>query len=144
LTDILIAKFSNSAIRSIVATLLLAVSSGFTVAHHTCLMEQKQCCDSMPSGGPMSGTTPSQGSSIEQASMSCCASTIIGGPNNLTALFEKQSKSSDQKLIVAPVHIDYSALISHPPTEVFFLTHRTQAASPPSVEKYVLFSSLLI
>jgi hypothetical protein len=107
-------------------------------------MEQKQCCDSMPSGGPMGSTTPSQGPSIEQASMSCCASTISGGLNNLTALFEKHAKSGDQKLTLTPLHLDFSAQFSHLSTKTQFFTLRAQAASPPSVEKYVLFESLLI
>jgi hypothetical protein len=76
--------------------------------------------------------------------MACCANTLIGGLNSLTALFEKQIKTGDQKLLVAPLHMDYSALISHPSTEIRFFTQRIQAASPPSVEKYVLFASLLI
>ena len=140
----LTAKYSNTVSRLIVAALVLAVSSGFTVAHHACLMEQKQCCDSMPSGGPMGNTTPSQGPSIEQASMSCCASTISGGLSNITALFEKQSKTGDQKLTVIPFHLDFSTQLSHPSTDIRFFTQRIQAASPPSVEKYVLFASLLI
>lgn len=137
-------KFSNSVTRFVVAVILLGVSSGFTIAHHACQMEQKPCCDSMPSGGPMGLALPSQGPSVGNAGMSCCASTISGGLSNLTALFEKQSKTGDQKLTVIPFHLDFSTQLSHPSTEIRFFTQRTQAASPPSVEKYVLFESLLI
>ena len=140
----LTAKYSNKVSRFVVALLLLAVSSGFTVVHHACLMEQRQCCDAMASGGPMSSAAPSDGPSIQQASMSCCTSTISGGPNNLTALFEKQGKTEYQRLTVAPLVLDFSSWFSHPNTQVPFFAQRTQAASPPSVEKYLLFASLLI
>ena len=92
----------------------------------------------------MGSRTPSDGPSIQQANMSCCTSTISGGLNNLTALFEKQSKTEYQKLTVAPLVLNFSAWFSHPNTEAPFFAQRTQVALPPSVEKYVLFASLLI
>ena len=141
---LLLTKYSNTASRFVVAVLLLAVSSGFTVAHHACQMEQKQCCDSMPFGGPMGGALPSPGPSVGSAAMSCCLSVVGGGLNNLTALFEKQIKIESQKSTLIPLHLDFVACASQPNVEVQFLTQSSQAASPPSVEKYVLFASLLI
>jgi len=107
-------------------------------------MEQRQCCDTMASGGRMDATLPSEGASIEQAIMACCTNAITGGLHNLTALFEKQSKTEDQKLSPAISERDLSSQFSYPATEIRFFIQRTQAASPPSVEKYVLFASLLI
>lgn len=141
---LLLTKYSNTASRFVVAVLMLAVSSGFTVAHHACQMEQKQCCDSMPSGGTMDGTSPSQGPSVGSTATSCCVSIVSGGSYNFTALFEKQSKIESQKFTLAPLQSDFVACPSRANVDVQFLTQSSQAASPPSVEKYVLFASLLI
>ena len=137
-------KYSNTASRIIVALLLLVMSSGFTAVHHACLMEQKQCCDAMPAGGPMGGAMPFQGPSVSNADSPCCKSEISGGLTGFTALFEKSNKAESQKFTVSPPHIDFAAWVALPNAGVRFLPQSAQAGSPPSVEKYVLFSSLLI
>ncbi len=139
-----IGTYSNTTGRLLLALVLLAVSSGFTVAHHSCLMKQSQCCDAVASGGPMGNSRPIDGTSISRPSLSCCATTVSGGLSAILALIEKQSSAVDHRLTVAQLHFDFSPLFSSPTTEYTHFTQGLQTSPPPSVEKYVLFASLLI
>jgi hypothetical protein len=129
---------------AIVAFLLALSSSGFTAVLHSCLMAQeKSCCDVslMREMASDEGVIP--GTPVLKNNMSCCTITVAGGLNTNPIVIGDQA---------APLqHLEVLALI--PPVEFsgaqHILTHSTLvsasvAASPPSVEKYVLNSTFLI
>ncbi len=140
----LVSKYLGKIGGIIAAVLLLAVSSGFTVVLHSCLMETMQCCETMSTDGSMDAAMPTQGSRVAQAGSSCCTSTVIGGLNSFTALLEKQTKTDHLKVAIVLLHTDPSDQFSLLTSPVRHFVHSAHGASPPSVEKYILHAALLI
>ena len=132
-------------IHSLVAVLFFVTGSGFTVILHHCEMDNVTCCETMREGSSrtMGNEMPQQGSTVAQVSASCCENVVIGGLNTTPVLLEKQSQK-DHKLDQVAVIVCSDVTVTH---SVILSKHHlssTETASPPSVEKYVLYSSLLI
>ncbi len=126
------------------AFLLLLLSSGLTIVHHACEMETRLCCAAMQFPGTMDGAKPSHGLALSSVPMSCCRNLVAGGLTTINALIEKQTKTEDQKLDLAPVLCDLSTVSAVRPVSPRFSLPLSEWNDPPPVEKYVLFASLLI
>lgn len=130
----------------IIVALCILLSSGFTLIVHSCQMREIASCAGMTSGCDMSGSNnaASDGPSINQVNPGCCASKMLGGVSTTLALLEKQSSSEHQKLgaVILPGSISDLYKLSN--VYAHFSQLSSYGVSPPSVEKYVLYSSLLI
>jgi len=136
----------HTRLTAIIAALLLALSSsGFTAVLHSCLMAEKSCCGlplNMMAGTPLNDAEGAADPTLT-SNMSCCAVTVAGGLNTNPIVSGTQQTT--------PQHLDLISLLppsvlsgaqdihSHP---IHFAS--SAAASPPSVEKYVLNASFLI
>lgn len=130
----------------VTVALFILLSSGFTLIVHSCQMSEKTSCIGMNTGCEMSAPSNAapDGPSINQVSPGCCASKILGGLSTAVALLEKQSLSVHQKLVAVILPDSVSDLYKVSNIYVHLSQLASYGISPPSVEKYVLYSTLLI
>lgn len=131
-------------IAAVAAFLLALSSSGFTAVLHSCLMAERSCCDAsmMTHMSGDEGATQA-GNPVLKNVMSCCAVTFAGGLNANPIVTGNQYSSLhhlDQVALLPPSVLTGAQQISSHPVSASFLA----AASPPSVEKYLLNASFLI
>ena len=138
------AKYLTKVSRTAIALILFAVSSGFTLAHHSCVMEGMKCCQTMAMGGTMDAERQGHNSWIAQGSALCCVNSISGGLTGFTAIPEMLTKVDIQKCVLTQLAADFSNKITHQDTKLPHFIQSTQTTSPPPVEKYILYASLLI
>lgn len=128
---------------AIVAFLMVLSSSGFTVVLHSCLMAERSCCSASMTGHMAGDEGAIPGKPELKNDMSCCSTTVAGGVNSnpiVTGTLQPALAHLDLVALLPPmVSSGGQCIASH---STFFLS--STAASPPSVEKYVLNSSFLI
>ena len=129
----------------IVAFLMTLSCSGFTTVLHSCLMKNRGCCEtSMGLMHRMTGGEPaSPGNLILKSNMSCCATTVAGGLNTNPIVSGTQHSIPQHLSLLALLPADeLSCAQSFSTSQI--LSSCPLAASPPSVEKYVLNAAFLI
>ncbi len=126
-------------LQAAVTVLFLLSSMGFTAMSHACLMGGTVCCDKA------SNSLDAGRQAVRSNMNDCCRTKLLGGLNTTPALIEKSLESQKQTAdhIGAQIQVsggssDYAASQSH------LLHPLTLRISHASVEKYVLFATLLI
>ncbi len=129
----------------ILVLLLFVANSGFTMALHTCAMSQMACCaDAMPA--PKMPALPATKAALAASQADCCTVIIAGGVNTASVAMEHSSSLNPQKFTV---RADVPAIAAQADPQasaspmLAWLSSRS-AASPRSVEKYVLNAVFLI
>jgi hypothetical protein len=133
-------------IAKLVLVVTIAASSGLTAVLHTCVMERMDCCGHSPSAGHCDcgppGVPPS-GPSIS-ADFTCDANTIVGGLTIKSGEAQKDKRSVPTRVAFATTTTSLYGSLSRTSGSSHTLLSVAAALPPPSVEKYVLNSSLLI
>lgn len=129
-----------------IAVLFLLVNAGFTSVLHSCLMDDKLCCEAIMAGEPMGGdyAIPPTSAAFDQAGTSCCADAIVGGLSGIFALSESKGKTETQQSTILHLVAGPFSPILRPaiPSSYYFTAQ--YPSSPPSREIYILTSALLI
>ena len=123
----------------VVLILFVIASSGFTLALRICLMNSPDCCSTMCQDSAPSAKEASVG-----AQMGCPKSIVAGGLNTNPGLIEKSVKLQNGRYEVLSVTVLHPERYAQPQNQFGQFTSYSSSSSPPSVEKYVLYSSFLI
>ena len=124
--------------RLALAVVLFVASSGFTVVLHSCLMENRACCEGMPSGGTMLPGSER----VSRAASACCENTIVGGLNRSTATIEQQAPLHLKTIATAQAVEPVAGQSADEPRFIFF--SRSRPPDPPPFGLYISNLSLLI
>lgn len=130
----------------LIAVVFFLVNAGFTSVLHSCLMEDRSCCESMIDGGSNGPDQPlpPTSASFNPIGTTCCANAIVGGLSGIFALSESKGKTETQKspmphLVAGP----FTPILKPVVPSSYHFTARS-SSSPPSREIYILTSALLI
>jgi hypothetical protein len=124
----------------------IAASSGLTAVLHTCMMETMDCCSHSPSAGhcdcDVPGVPPS-GPSI-RSDGTCDTITIVGGLTIKAGEAGKDKNSELTRIVTATIAPALDRRFGDAGSSSQSLFSLTSPPLPPSVEKCVLYASLLI
>jgi hypothetical protein len=130
--------------RLVLAVVLIAASSGFTVVLHSCLMADMACCDTMAAGGTIGHPAGnSTAAAFVKGASSCCENTIVGGLNPTTATLENQSVSFHDKPVLAADTTDLPDGQAQGSSS-FTTLRQFRPPDPPAIRLYLTNSALLI
>jgi len=135
----------NKPLRFLFAGLVFLASSGATTVIRQCSMETASCCNTASCDSEDACNQPAAVPSDYsiKAEFTCHTTTLIGGVVIQQAVVEQAHKPLLNKAILGCV-ISPDYMLSAQPHRSSSAHLLADAASPPSVEKYVLNSSFLI
>ena len=130
----------------LIAAVFLLVNAGFTSVLHSCLMDDKVCCEAIMAGEPMGGNyaIPSTSAAFDLTLTSCCADAIVGGLSGISALSESKGKTETQQSTILHLVAGPFTPILRPAISSSYYFTAQYPSSPPSREIYILTSALLI
>jgi len=137
---------SKALSQALIAVVFLFVNAGFTSVLHSCLTEDKKCCEMIMADGATEAENaiPSPSPAFNNFGSSCCENTIVGGLSGISALTE--SKGITETRISTSLHVvaaPFSPIIRPAVlSPLYFITR--YPASPPTSEIYIFTSALLI
>ena len=130
----------------LVLVVIIAASSGLTAVVHLCCMSKMDCCDHSLCAGhddcDLPGV-PASGPSF-RADGTCGTSTIVGGLTIKSGEAGKNENSEFTRIVIASITPALDRWFGDSIGSSQSLFSLAAPPHPPSVEKCVLFASLLI
>lgn len=81
-----------------VAVVFLLVNAGFTAVIHSCMMDDRMCCEMSADALPSRESGPSSpDASILSAAPGCCDNSLVGGSTGISAVPESKDRTEQQK-----------------------------------------------
>lgn len=132
--------------QGLIAVAFLLVNAGFTSVLHSCLMDDKICCEAMIAGESNGSdhALPPTSAAFNLTGTTCCANAIVGGLSGISALSESNGKTEAQKSTLLQVVAGPFTPTLQPAVPSASYFNIQYPSSPPSREIYILTSALLI